>query len=329
MHPIRLLVCSAPDDPPALLVDQPRLLAALLRAGSPLTIEPTFLTSGDPALADALPHATALVGWHLPTDLIRTHGAQLRLIQLTNAGVDNLSPFDWLPPHTALCNVSGIQAAKLQEWAAMALLMLNAQMPHFATAQRAGLWSRRNTPVIAGKTAMIFGTGSLGTAAARAARNLGLHTIGIRRRPAPTEGFDEVLGLAGHIAALPRADFVILALPLTPETRGLAGTAFFAAMRTGAGFANVGRGALVDQPALCTALERGHLAGAIIDVATPEPLPSDSALWATPNLVITPHVSCDDPLTYIPDALDVLIDNLSRLTNGQPLRNQVNPALGY
>jgi len=329
MAPLRLLVCSAPDDPPALLVDQPRLTAALVRAGSKLAIEPTFLTSNDPAMAEALTHATALVGWHLPTGLIRAHGAQLRLIQLTNAGVDNLAPFGWLSPHTALCNVSGIQAAKLQEWAAMALLMLNAQMPHFATAQRAGLWSRRNTPVIAGKTAMIFGTGSLGTAAARAARSLGLHTIGIRRSPAPAEGFDDVLGLADHIAALPRADFVILALPLTPGTRGLAGPAFFAAMRPGAGFANVGRGALVDQPALCAALERDHIAGAIIDVATPEPLPVDSPLWSTPNLVITPHVSCDDPLTYIPDALDVLIDNLQRMTHGQPFRNQVDPALGY
>jgi phosphoglycerate dehydrogenase-like enzyme len=329
MAPIRLLVCSAPEDPPALLIDQQHLAAALARAGSPLAIEPTFLASDDPAMAEALAHATALVGWRLPTGLIRTHGAQLRLIQLTNAGVDNLSPFDWLAPQTALRNVSGIQAAKLQEWAAMALLMLNAHMPHFATAQRAGLWLRRNTPVIAGKTAMIFGTGSLGTAAARAARSLGLHTIGIRRSPAPTEAFDEVLGLADHIAALPRADFVVLTLPLTPETRRLAGDTFFAAMRQGAGFANVGRGALVDQPALCAALERGHLTGAIIDVATPEPIPADSTLWTTPNLVITPHVSCDDPLTYIPDALDVLIDNLGRLTSGQPLRNQVDPALGY
>jgi phosphoglycerate dehydrogenase-like enzyme len=329
MAPIRLLVCNAPEDPPALLIDPPRLAAALGRAGGTLEVEPAFLTCGDPAMGEALSHASALVGWRLPTDLIRMHGTRLRLIQLTNAGVDNLAPFDWLAPHTALCNVSGIQVAKLQEWAAMALLMLNAQMPHFATAQRGGLWSRLNTPLIAGKTALIFGTGSLGTAAARAARGLGLRAVGIRRTPAPTEGFDDVLGMADHIAALKEADFVILALPLTSETRGLAGPAFFAAMRAGAGFANVGRGALVDQPALCAALERGHLAGAIIDVATPEPLPPDSALWATRNLVITPHVSCDDPLTYIPNALDVLTFNLLRLTDGHPFRNQVDPALGY
>jgi phosphoglycerate dehydrogenase-like enzyme len=211
----------------------------------------------------------------------------------------------------------------------MALLMLHAQMPHFATAQRARTWSRRLTPVIAGKTALIFGTGGLGSAVARAARTLGLHTIGVRRSPAPADGFDEVIGLAAHAAALPRADFVVLTLPLTGATRGLANAAFFAAMREGAGFANVGRGALVDQPALCAALESGHLGGAIIDVATPEPLPPESPLWTTRNLVVTPHVSCDDPLTYVPDALDLLIDNLYRLADGRPLRNLVDPALGY
>jgi phosphoglycerate dehydrogenase-like enzyme len=329
MAPVRLLVCNAAADEAALQIDQHALAAAIARAAHPTAIEATILTADDPAMAHALAQSNAMVGWRLPTHLIAAHGGNLRLIQLVNAGIDNLAPFDWLPPGAALCNASGIHAARLQEWAMMALLMLHTQMPHFATAQRDHAWSRRLTPVIAGTTALIFGTGGLGSAVARAARALGLHTIGIRRTPAPADPFDQVLGLSGHLAALQLADFVFLTLPLTAETRGLAGADFFAAMRQGAGFANVGRGALVDQPALCNALESGHLSGAIIDVATPEPLPPDSPLWTTKNLLITPHISCDDPLTYIPDALDLLIDNLGRLAEARPLRNLVDPAQGY
>jgi len=338
MEPCRLLVCRTPEDDAALTIDQAAIDAAIARTGGAVSIEASFIGSGDPEMADALANATALVGWRLPTGLIRQHGAGLRLIQLVNAGIDNLAPFDWLAPGTALCNASGIHAAKLQEWAGMVLLMLHAQMPYFATAQRNFMWSRRASSLIAGKTVLIFGTGALGGAVARAARGLGLHIIGVRQNAAPAAGFDEVIGSASHgdvagvaalAAALRDADFVVLTLPLTAETRGLADEAFFAGMRPGAGFANFGRGALVDQPALCAALENGGLGGAIIDVATPEPLPPDSLMWQAKNLIITPHVSCDDPATYVADALDLLTDNLKRLGTGRPLRNRVDPARGY
>jgi phosphoglycerate dehydrogenase-like enzyme len=324
-----LLIIRAREDGPDLLIDQPQLDAALARAGHAVSIVPRFLVTDSADMPEALAAADAAIGWRLPTQLIRAHGARLRLIQLTNAGIDNLVPLDWLPGGTALCNASGIHAARLQEWASMVLLMLHAQMPHFATAQRDHAWSRRSSSRIAGKTALIYGTGALGGAVARAARGLGLRTLGIRRTPGPAENFDTVLGLDAHRQALPQADFVVLTLPLTPATHGLADAGFFACMRSGAGFANFGRGALVDQPALCAALERGTPGGAIIDVTTPEPLPADSPLWSAKNLIITPHVSCDDPATYVPDALDLLIDNLARLDRGAPLRNRIDPGRGY
>jgi phosphoglycerate dehydrogenase-like enzyme len=329
MRAWHLLVIRAPEDGPDLLIDQPHLDAACTRAGHPVAIVPRFLASDSADLPEALAAADAVVGWRLPTQLIGTNGAGLRLIQLTNAGIDNLVPLDWLPEATALCNASGIHAARLQEWAAMVLLMLHTQMPHFATAQRTHAWSRRSTSRIAGRTALIYGTGALGGAVARAARGLGLRTLGIRRNPGPAENYDAVLGLDAQHQALPQADFVVLTLPLTPETRGLADAGFFARMRAGAGFANFGRGALVDQPALCAALDKGTPGGAIIDVVTPEPLPADSPLWSAKNLIITPHVSCDDPATYVPDALDLLIDNLARLERGAALRNRIDPGRGY
>jgi glyoxylate/hydroxypyruvate reductase A len=329
-HPFRLLVINARDDETALRASREDLDHACQCGQSPApAIEARFLIHDDPALPEALRWADVLLGWRLPRALIAAHARRLRLVQLINAGIDNLLPLDWLPPGAALCNASGIHADRLQEWSTMVLLMLQAGMPGFATAQRNGIWSRRTTPCIAGKTVLVFGTGGLGTAVARAGRGLGLKTLGVKRTPCMVPAFDAIVSRNDTATALGSADFVMLTLPLTPATHGLADAAFFAAMRAGAGFANFGRGALVDQPALCTALECGHLGGAILDVTTPEPLPPDSPLWTTKNLVITPHVSCDDPTTYIADSMQLLLDNLCRLATGQPLKNLIDPIKGY
>ncbi len=100
-------------------------------------------------------------------------------------------------------------------------------------------------------------------------------------------------------------------------------------MKPGAGLINMSRAAVVDYEALADKLRDGSLAGAILDVFNPEPLPPDSALWTTPNLVITPHVSSDDDVAYIPLTLDLFFDNMARYLDGRPLRNRVRPALGY
>jgi phosphoglycerate dehydrogenase-like enzyme len=325
-----VLVINAREDEQALHATLADFERALANAAEPKpSIETWFLLDGDPDTPAALRWANVLFGWRLPRASIAQNGQGLRLVQLVNAGIDPLLPLDWLPEGAILCNASGIHGPRLQEWAIMVLLMLHTQMPFFATAQREGLWSRRSTPLIAGRTVMVFGTGGLGSAVARAGRQLGLHTIGVKREVAPVADFDSVVSLDSASEALARADFVVLTLPLTPATRGLADAAFFAAMRPGAGFANFGRGGLVDQAALCAALDSGTPRGAILDVTTPEPLPPDSPLWRAKNLIITPHVSCDDPTTYIADSLHLLLDNLGRLGDGRALRNRIDPARGY
>ncbi len=326
----RVLACHVPEDEPAMRVTQADIAAAIARSAWPkAAVTLRTLDLGDPGMAAALAWCDVLVGWRLPLELIRAHGRGLRLVQLVNAGVDNVYPFDWLPPGAALCNARGIHGPKLQEWATMVLLMLHAQMPHFFTAQRAHGWHRRTTSLIRGKHVAIFGTGGLGAAVGRAARALGLATTGVRRSSAPAADFDTVVDFAARGAVLAAADFVVFTLPLTPETRGIGDGGFFAQVKPGAGFANFGRGALVDQGALGAALASGRLGGAVIDVTTPEPLPVDSPLWEAPNLIITPHVSCDDPTTYVADSLDILIDNLGRLAAGAALRNRVDLALAY
>jgi phosphoglycerate dehydrogenase-like enzyme len=129
-------------------------------------------------------------------------------------------------------------------------------------------------------------------------------------------------------AALPEADFVVLTIPLTADTRGLFGAQAFASMKPSAYFINIGRGGTVDEPALIQALQNGQIAGAGLDVFASEPLPSDSPLWNMPNVIITSHYSGITP-HYHERAMDIFIDNLERYVKGEPLRNVVDKQRGY
>jgi len=330
MTPTRILVCNYPDQQPIFTIREADTRAALSVAPAHLPpMEFVFRAYTDPALPQILPTCEAMVGWQVPREIVRESPGKLRLIQLTGAGVEHLAPLDWLPPHITLANASGIHAAKLEDWAVMTLLMLHAHMPHFVTAQRAHRWSKRYSSAIAGKTVLIYGTGGLGQAVARAAGRLAVRTIGVRRSPAPVTGFDLVVGLGDAGLHLATADFVVLTLPLTDETRSLGDAGFFARMKPDAAFANFGRGGLVVEADLVQALTTNALSGAMIDVTSPEPPATNSPLWDTPRLVITPHISCDDPATYVPDVLALLLKNIDLLLSGQAVPNRVNPGLAY
>ena len=127
---------------------------------------------------------------------------------------------------------------------------------------------------------------------------------------------------------LPHADFVIVATPLTPDTRGLLNRARLSLLKPTAGLINIGRSPVVDYDALRDKLETGALAGALLDVHSPEPLPADSPLWTTRNLIVTPHISCDDP-RYMDFLCDSWFANFARFLAGKPLKNQVDRKLGY
>ena len=130
-------------------------------------------------------------------------------------------------------------------------------------------------------------------------------------------------------SVLPVADFVILAAPLTVETRNLFDRRRQALTKPGAGIVNIGRAATMDYRALVENLQSNHFSGAILDVFDEEPLPGGSSLWHTPNLIVTPHISADDGNTYVDMTLDLVFANLERHLGGKPLNNVVDPALGY
>jgi phosphoglycerate dehydrogenase-like enzyme len=168
----------------------------------------------------------------------------------------------------------------------------------------------------------IVGAGSIGSEVARLAEAFGMQPIGLRRTPRGDEGY-EVWPTERLHDLLDWADTIVVAAPLTDETRGMFGADEFARMKPGAWFVNVGRGAICDEDALIAALVDGHLGGAGLDVFTVEPLPADSPLWVLPNVVMTPHCS-GDSITSDRRAVDIIIDNFRRRTAGEPLRNVVS-----
>jgi len=264
-----------------------------------------------------------------PRERLAEAAPRLRWIHIIGAGIEPLLPLDWLPRQVILTNNSGVHAQKTGEFATMALLALCYRLPQIVSNQHRAEWRQIFTPSIAGKTVLVVGLGEMGGAAAKSAKKLGMTVLGIRRNPARHRHADEILPLGKLHKALARADFVVVAAPLTPSTAHLIDAKAISAMKDGAGLINVGRAGVVDYGALVRALNKGKLSGAMLDVFDPEPLPADSPLWRTPNLFITPHCSSDDLDDYLPKTLDLAFDNLARLRAGKALRNAVDPATGY
>jgi phosphoglycerate dehydrogenase-like enzyme len=202
-------------------------------------------------------------------------------------------------------------------------------MPEILADQRARRWRQLFSPSLIGKTALVVGLGDLGQAAARAAKQLGLNVIGVSRTGKKVRPADAVYAVTALDRLLPRADFVVMAVPLTPETRHLLNRARLDLMKPTAGVINIARAPVADHEALAEKLRRGELAGAVLDVMEPEPLPPESPLWDTPNLIITPHISCDDGEHYMDITLDLWFENLARFLQGKPLKNRVDTRLGY
>ncbi len=254
---------------------------------------------------------------------------RLRLVFVTFAGIDSLQPLDWLPSGVVLLNNSGTHAAKAGEFAIMSLLMLASHMPESAADQVAQRWNRRLGSVLAGRRLTVVGLGSLGGESARRARQFDMAVTGVRARPAPHPSCDRVVGTDALDAVLAETEFLLLACPLTEATRHILDGRRIGLLPPGAFVVNIGRGGLVEQEALCDALDAGRLGGAVLDVFTPEPVPAGHRLWTTANLVMTPHISCDDRVAYLPRSLDVLMINLRAWRDRDVLPNRVDAGRGY
>jgi phosphoglycerate dehydrogenase-like enzyme len=244
---------------------------------------------------------------------------RLRLIQLMSAGVEHIAPS--VPPGVMLCNARGAHDPAVAEWIMAVILAQLRRLPRFAAAQQAGTWDPAGGELLAGRTVLIVGYGSIGETAERLLAPFGVTVTRIARRARPG-----VSSLADLPALLPGADIVILLVPVTPDTTGLVDTRFLARMHDGALLVNAARGVIVDTGALLAELQSGRLRAAL-DVTDPEPLPAGHPLWSAPGLLLTPHVAGAET-TGMLRVMAVVRDQLARYAAGQPLLNVVGPQ-GY
>jgi len=254
---------------------------------------------------------------------------KLRWIQMTSAGVEHIMPFDWLPGHVVMTNNNGVHAEKHGEFGITAVLMLNNNVPVMTTNQRDSRWHTIFGTPVRGKTLAVVGVGAIGGSIARHAKRLGMHVIGVRRGGDRHPAVDRMYKPTQLDKVLPQADFLVVTLPGTEETRNLIDAKALDLLKPTAGVVNMGRAISMDYDALRRKLEKGELAGAVLDAHDPEPLPSDSPLWTTKNLIVSPHCSSSDKLRYVPDTLDQTFENLERFMAGKPLLRRIDKGLGY
>ncbi len=270
-----------------------------------------------------------LVAWDLPVDNLVGIAPGLKWIHIIGAGVEHLTPMDWLPDGVQLTNNKGVHATKGGEFGLMSILMLHNAMPAIVSNQRSARYDSIYSTPVAGKTLVLIGVGSIGKSVAAHAKAIGIEVIGVSRHGHPVNQVDRMVSVEQLDQVLPKADFVFVVTPLTDETRNLLDRRRLDLLKPGAGLVNIGRAAVVDYQALTEKLEDGSISGAVLDVFDQEPLPPDSPYWNVPNLIVTPHVSADDGHAYVAMTLSVFFENMKRYLAGEPLRNRVNPDLGY
>lgn len=247
----------------------------------------------------------------------------LRWFHTMSAGVDSPVFGSMLERGVRLTTSSGSSAAPIARTAMMYLLALSRDLPRMMRAQAAHEWAWARWNELEGRRLVVVGFGPIGQEVVRLATAFGMEPVVVRREVRGDEPC-ETHRLADLADVVRTADAVVVALPLTPDTRGLVSADLIAAMPSHAFFVNVGRGELVDQVALTDALASGRLAGAGLDVTTPEPLPADDPLWDLPNVIITPHNSGSTDGTAR-RAAEAFLENLRRWQDGEDLLNEVRP----
>ena len=255
---------------------------------------------------------------------------KLKFVQSISAGTDQYDRAAFQQHGVRLASAAGVNANAVAEHAMSMILSIERQIVSGRDHQARAHWRPMISEIatreaeLTGRTMVIVGLGRIGARLAKFARAFDMHVIGVRRDTSQgATGVDEIVSTADLHRVLPRADFLVLACPLTPETENLIDAAALALMKSTALLVNVARGRVVDEPALIAALQSQRLRAAALDVTREEPLATTSPLWTQPNVLITPH-SAGETQAYEDNVIDILIDNLDRLCGGNTsLRNEI------
>lgn len=275
---------------------------------------------GDPAdcVMYVVPYMKRLAVRVGPLEHMRT----LRVVQTLTAGVDDvLGRLSAVGPGVQLCNARGVHEASTAELALTLTLASLRGIPGFVRAQQQGHWQGEFRPALADRTVLIVGYGAIGAAIEDRLIPFEVARVARVARSERTTARGPVHPLTDLPSLLPEADVVILSTPLTKQTKGLVNAEFLARIKDGALLVNVARGAVVDTKALLAELENGRITAAL-DVTDPEPLPPGHPLWHAPGVLISPHVGGPSS-AFLPRAKRLLVDQLGRFVNHEPLRNVV------
>jgi len=273
--------------------------------------------------------ADILLAWNFPTKGLSKIAPKLKWIHIVSAGVNHLSPFNWVKKDLVLTNSRGIQAKKAGEFGLMSILMLQNQMTRIITNQKQKDYVTLLSNPIENKNVVVVGTGSLGGSMIKHISSLGANVTGVNRRGRNVNGCSKVIKFDKIDKVLPEADFLYLAVPETNETKGMISKKRLDALKHTCGIVNIGRQSVMDYEHLRKKLKKNEISGAILDVFSEEPISRNSKFWDTPNLIITPHISSDSKGKYIEMVLEKFLTNLTLFIDKKDLINQVDPDLGY
>jgi len=293
------------------------------------------IVSNDPAkVRECAPQADVIVNGSSSPPLLSAAipaARRARWIHSLWTGVDNVLSPEVLASPMPLTNGRGVFRRPLAEWSIGAMLYFSYNMRRMVRQQQAGVWEAFTTEEIQGKTLGIVGYGGIGSLTAELARPFGMRIVALRRRPELFQEdslVDESFAPAKLNQMLTASDYVLLATPLTSETRGMIGAEQIAAMKPMGVLINVGRGAVVDEQALVVALESGKIRGAALDVFAVEPLPAGHPFYRMENVLLSPHTA-DHVEDFVHLAVECFLENLRRFQAGEPLLNLVDKRAGY
>jgi phosphoglycerate dehydrogenase-like enzyme len=295
--------------------DQYELLRAPLAAEFP---DVAFDGVLDPA--DAVPfcsEATAIIALaHIITGDMIAAAARLRWIGAITTGTDHLRTLD-LREETIVTSARGIHNASVVEFAMLSMLALIKRLPRMLANQREGRWERTRANLLDGRTITIVGAGTISESLAARAAAFGMRVIGVSASRTEVPGFDAMYPRERLAEAAAQADFLVLLVPQTDATRNLIDAGVIAAMKPSAFLVNIARGGVLDSGALLTALREGRIAGALLDVFLPEPMPADHPFWSMENVIVTPHAA-GDAWEFYTRMLPLLATNLQALRADRP-----------
>jgi phosphoglycerate dehydrogenase-like enzyme len=289
-----------------------------------------YATAGE--LPHALPGAEVLFVWDfLSTAVPRMwpYADRLRWVHIASAGVDPLMFPGLVDSPVVLTNSRGIFDRPIAEYVLGLILVFAKDIRETLDLQRRRTWRHRDTERIGGQTVLVVGTGSIGREIGRLLSAAGMNVVGVGRTARSGDPyFGEIHAAGDLLSLLHEADYVIVAAPLTEQSRGMFDAAAFAQMKPSARLINVGRGPIVVEQDLAQALEDKQIAGAALDVFSEEPLSGEHPLWATPDLLISPHMS-GDFVGWLAALAELFVENFGRWLAGDELLNVVDKKLGY